>query len=76
MKDAAGKAVLVNADMISAIRQADGKDNGVVLTMGGEDIEFPQENIGELRKKLSEDTSERIASNLFHIWEILRARLH
>jgi len=75
MKDADGKAVLVNTGMISIARKAEGDRTGIVLRIAGEEIHFPQGNIEEMKKNLSNDTGERIASNLFHIWEILRARL-
>ena len=73
LKDEAGKAVLVNVDSILRI----GEDSeGVVMQIGTEVLHFPQEKMDDVKKKLSDDTLERMASYLFHIWEIIRARLH
>ena len=73
LKDEAGKAVLVNVDNILRI----GEDSeGVVMQIGNEVLHFPQEKFSDVREKISDDTFERMASYLFRIWEILRARLH
>ena len=73
LKDEAGKAVLVNVESILRI----GEDSeGVVMQIGNEVLHFPQEKFADVRGKISDDTFERMASYLFHIWEILRARLH
>ena len=68
-----GKAVLVNSDRISMVRSA---DEGVVLVMDGRETAFPTEKMSKVKDSLGDNTMERISTNLFHIWEILRARLH
>lgn len=76
MKDKDGKAVLVNTDRITMASPVEGETPGVCMRIGGEDIEFLGTRFSELKRYLEDDTPERISSNLFHIWEILRARLH
>lgn len=76
MKNQDGKAVLVNVDKITMVSPIEGEIPGVCMRIGGEDIEFHGTNISEVRSNLENDTPERISTNLFHIWEILRARLH
>lgn len=68
-----GKAVLVNCDRISMVCSA---DEGVVLVMDGKETTFPKESLNKVKDSLDDNTMERISGNLFHIWEILRARLH
>ena len=68
-----GKAVLVNSDHISMVRST---DEGVVLVMDGKETAFPTEKMSKVKDALEDNTMERISTNLFHIWEILRARLH
>lgn len=68
-----GKAVLVNSDRISMVRSA---DEGVVLVMDGKETAFPSEKMSKVKDALEDNTMERISGILFHIWEILRARLH
>ena len=68
-----GKAVLVNSDRISMVRST---DEGVVLVMDGKETAFPTEKMSKVKDALEDNSMERISTNLFHIWEILRARLH
>lgn len=68
-----GKAVLVNSDRISMVRST---DEGVVLVIDDKEIPFPNESLSKVKDSLEDNTMERICTNLFHIWEILRARLH
>lgn len=76
MKNQEGKAVLVNIDKITMATPIEGDTPGVCMRIGGEDIEFHGTSLSEVKSTLENDTPERISSNLFHIWEILRARLH
>lgn len=71
-----GKAVLVNTDKITIVSSMEGETTGVCMRVGGEDMEFLGNSYSEVKRNLEDDTRERISSNLFHIWEILRARLH
>ena len=68
-----GKAVLVNSDRISMVRST---DESVVLVVDDKEISFPKESLDKVKDSLEDNTMERICTNLFHIWEILRARLH
>ena len=68
-----GKAVLVNSERISMVCSA---DEGVVLVMDGRETAFTSEQMNKVKDALEDNTMERISGNLFHIWEILRARLH
>lgn len=74
MKDRDGKAVLVNIDRVTAVTFDEENGTSTVLTPEGT-LTFCMGR-EELRRKVEDDTPERIAGNLFHIWEILRARLH
>ena len=76
MKGQDGKAVLVNIDRITMVSSMEGETPGVCMRVGGEDMEFLGNSYSEVKRNLEDDTLERISSNLFHIWEILRARLH
>ena len=68
-----GKAVLVNSDRISMVRST---DESVVLVVDDKEISFPKESLDKVKDSLEDNTMERICTNIFHIWEILRARLH
>lgn len=74
MKDKDGKAVLVNLGRVDMATFDDEKGTTTLLTPEGL-LTFRMSR-EEFRKKTEDDTPERIAGNLFHIWEILRARLH
>ena len=65
-----GKAVLVNLDRVTTIQNLGDR----WFRFLGTDIDTEL----EVRESFSlkDDTPERISSNLYHIWEILRARLH
>jgi hypothetical protein len=76
LKDGDGKAVLVNTEKVTMVRDIEGEPGVMMMTIAGEDVRFSGTCLSEIRKKFEDDTPERIASNLFHIWEILRARLH
>lgn len=77
MTDHEGKAVLVNLDRVTTVTFDNGKGTVSMLTADGT-VELPMTSKEEfLRKQQDESgTMERISGNLFHIWEILRARLH
>lgn len=74
MKDKDGKAVLVNLGRVDMATFDDEKGTTTLLTPEG--LLTFRMGREEFRKKTEDDTPERIAGNLFHIWEILRARLH
>jgi hypothetical protein len=68
--DRDGKAVLVNLDRVTTIETLGNK----WFRFRGPDMDTELE-VNE-SFSLKDDTTERISSNLYHIWEILRARLH
>lgn len=73
MKDRDGKAVLVNLGRVDMVTFDE--ENGTATVLMPEGTLTFRMGREEFRKKTEEDTPERIAGNLFHIWEILRARL-
>ena len=77
IKDHDGKTVLVNIDRVTAVTYDNGNnamrlftaDGTIVLPVCGKEEFFkPQQD--------ESGTLDRMSGNLFHIWEILRARLH
>ena len=73
-KDRCGKAVLVNLDRVDTVTFDEEQGTATVLMPEGE-MTF-QMSAKEFRNATEDGTLDRIAGNLFHIWEILRARLH
>lgn len=77
LKDLDGKAVLVNLDHASKARFAENEDSmQVILSLDGKDEAFIVKSKSEFISDATESIFARMNQNLFHIWEILRARLH
>lgn len=74
MKRPDGKAVLVNIDRVDTAT-FDEENNTVTLFTPEGEMTFIKDS-KEFREEIEDDTLSRISGNLFHIWEILRARLH
>ena len=73
-KDQCGKAVLVNLDRVDTVTFDEEQGTATVLMPEGEKTFHMSAK--EFKSKTEDDILERISGNLFHIWEILRARLH
>lgn len=77
LKDLDGKTVLVNLDHASKARFAENEDSmQVILSLDGKDETFIIKSKSEFISDATESIFVRMNQNLFHIWEILRARLH
>lgn len=74
MKRPDGKAVLVNIDRVDTATFDEENKTVTLLTPEGE-MTFIKDS-KEFREEIEADTLNKISGNLFHIWEILRARLH
>lgn len=74
MKRQDGKAVLVNLERVDTATFNEENQTVTVLMPEGE-MTFVM-NPKDFREEAEEKTLDRISGNLFHIWEILRARLH
>ena len=77
MKDRDGKAVLVNTDRVTAVT-FDNDNNAMRIFTSDGVIDLPACGKEEFLKPQQEEsgTFDRMSGHLFHIWEILRARLH
>ena len=73
-KDQSGKAVLVNLDRVDTVTFDEGQGTATVLMPEGE--KTFRMSVKEFKSGTEDNVLERISGNLFHIWEILRARLH
>ena len=77
MTDYDGKAVLVNLDRVTAVT-FDNETKTIIMRTANGTMTYPMLPKEEFLKVQQEEsgTLDRISGNLFHIWEILRARLH
>lgn len=77
LKDRDGKAVLVNIDRVTAVT-FDNENNAMRLFTADGTVDLPVCGREEFLKPQQDEsgTLDRMSGNLFHIWEILRARLH
>ena len=77
LNDLDGKAVLVNLDHASKARFAESEDSmKVTLSLDGKEETFVIKSKSEFISEATESIFARMNQNMFHIWEILRARLH